>query len=78
MGRHYQYYPNITLLASLYPAVQRAMTYLKGRDWADVGVPSALNTSFWADWLDVDYTQGGHIYLATILCSASKSRYYCS
>ena len=72
VARHYQYYGNLTLLVQLYPAVQRAMVYLRGRDYAGVGVPAAMNTSFWADWLDVDYIQGRrfapHYYLLWLAC----------
>ena len=58
VARHYQYTGNLTLLKAMYPAVQKALRYLKSRDFTGAGVPQALNSSIWADWMDVDYIQG--------------------
>lgn len=57
-ARHYQHTGNASFLRAVYPSVRRALAYLRGRDFGGHGAPEALNTSFWADWLDVPYVQG--------------------
>jgi hypothetical protein len=52
VARHFQFTADLPLLQTLYPNVQRALAYLRSRDNASVGVPEALATSQWADWLD--------------------------
>jgi hypothetical protein len=76
VARHLQITGNLTAAANLYPAMQRAMAYLQGRDLGD-GVPSSRNTSYWADWLDVPCMQGRRhaphfdlLYLVALRASA--------
>jgi uncharacterized protein (DUF608 family) len=59
VARHFQFTADVPLLRQLYPNVQRALAYLRSRDNASVGVPEALATSQWADWLDGACAQAG-------------------
>jgi hypothetical protein len=58
LARHVQATGNVTLLSYMYAPLCRALAYLKSRDRESVGVPQAIATSFWGDWLDVAYMAG--------------------
>ena len=58
VARNFQVTGDLALLKALYPSVQRALRYLQSRDTTGVGVPSAIISSPWADWMDVDYMTG--------------------
>ena len=49
---------DVDYLRATFPCLQRALAYLISRDTEGSGLPAHKNTSFWADWLDVDYMLG--------------------
>ena len=58
VARYFDATGDVDALRATFPCLQRALAYLASRDTEGSGLPAHLNTSFWADWLDVDYMQG--------------------
>jgi hypothetical protein len=56
LARYYRWSRDEALLKQLWPAVQKAIVYLAGRDTDHVGVPKQI--SHWADWKDVPGVTG--------------------